>query len=127
MNEEEEVKKILKEEAHDDLFDMEDEFIPPRPEESLAKAIELQNQPEIIETGILTEIKGDEELKAISIEEALAEVFKIEFSKSIFRNIKRHRASLDRKSRKENIDMMQAFQKEKHRGMMDKLLRKGMY
>lgn len=125
MDDEKKLEKILKEEAHDDFFDVEDDFIPPRPEESLAKAIEMQNEPKIIETGILTEIKGDEELKAISIEEALAEVFNIEFSKSIFRNIKRHRVSLDRKSRKENIDMMAAIQKEKRKGMIDKLLRRG--
>ena len=125
MDEKKEIEKILKEEANDDFFDMEDEFVPPRPEESLAKAIEMQNQPEIIESGILTEIKGDEELKAISIEEALSEVFNIKFSESIFKNIKRHRVSLDRKSRKENIDMMAAFQKEKRKGMIDKLLRRG--
>jgi len=119
-------KKELKE-VYDELFDMEDEFVPPRPEESLAKAIEMQNEAKILEKGILTEIKGDEELKAISTEETLAEVFNIKFSEILFANIKRHRVSLDRKGRKENIDMMSAIQKEKRRGVMDKLLRRGIY
>jgi len=121
--EEKEIEKELKE--HDDFFDVDDDLIPPRPEESLAEAIKMQNESKMIESGVLTEIKTDEELKAISVEEALADVFNIEFSKKIFANVKRHRASIDRKSRKENIDMMSAIQKEKRRGVIDKFLRRG--